>query len=58
MRQKRKMVMAARDKYGGDIHVAERLSTDRNEEVQSCLVAALFGEIVFHNEGMVWDKEL
>lgn len=44
----REMLMAARVKDGGDIDVTERLSQDGNKDM-SGKIAALFGELVFHN---------
>lgn len=49
----REMLMAARDRYGGDINVTERLSEDRNEKDRSGKFAALFGEALFHNREIV-----
>lgn len=54
----REMLMAARDKYGVVIDVTVRLSQDENEEHRSAKIAALFGESVFRNGGMLEDDRL
>lgn len=50
--------MAARDKYSGDIDVLKRMSQHGNEEDMSGKFAFLFGDSLFHNEGIVRDDGL
>lgn len=55
----REMLMAARDKYGEEIDVAQRLDDDGNKEEESERnIAALFGESVFHSGGNVEEDGL
>lgn len=54
----REMLMAARDKYGDDIDVADRLATDGNQEENEGTIAALFGESVFHSSGQIEEDGL
>lgn len=50
--------MAARDKYGKEIDVAQRLTEDGNEKESSRNIAALFGDSVFHSGGIVKEDGL
>lgn len=49
------MLRAAKDKYGGDIDVNERLDENRIEEKVSGKIAASFGVSMFHSVGLIED---
>lgn len=54
----REMLMAARDKYGDEIDVNQRLEDDGNKEETEGKIAALFGESLFHSSGIIEDDGL
>lgn len=54
----KEMLMAARDKCGGDIEVKGRLKRDRNKMNLSGKVAVLFKESLFYSGVMIEDNGL
>lgn len=57
--ENREMLLAAKDKHGGDVGVAKILSEDdKKEEENSRKTAALFSEFVFHSSGCTNDDSL
>lgn len=54
----REVLMAARDKYDVFIDLTERFRQDEKEEHRSGKIAALFGESVFRNGGLLEDDGL
>lgn len=54
----REMLLAARERYGDNIDVANRLQQDGNEEESEGKMAALFVDSVFHNGGQIEDDGL
>lgn len=54
----KEMLMAARDNYGDNIDVADRLAGVGNEEESEGRIAAFFGKCIFHNGGHAEDDDL
>lgn len=49
----RAMLLAARDRLGDNIDVIERLVEDGNEEEADSTIAALYGDALFHQGGII-----
>lgn len=47
------MLIAARDRFGVETDVEKRLLEDGNEETVDSHIAALFGDLIFHNGGQI-----